>query len=414
MTSRERLIASIEHKEPDRVPRDLGSTPSSNISAIAYNNLKKQLKLNTGHTRIYDVCQQVVIPEDEIINRFNIDVIDIGRAFNTEDSDWQDTILGDGSIAQYPKWFKPVRQADGIYLAYLNDGRLTARMPMGATFFDQALFPYEDGYPDNFKNLANDMASIQWSAFTHSPWDHASEPDFWDQMRLKALSLRENTDKAIMLVIGCNLFEWGTFLRKIDNFLMDLYLEPYKVHALVEALLELHMKNLSKACEYLGDVVDIIRFGDDLGMNSGPFMKPEMYREFFKDGHRQLFQYAKKHSNMKTYLHSCGSIYKMLPDLIESGLDIINPVQTSCADMEPEKLKKEFGRDITFWGGGVNVLNILNNGTPQQVKDDVKRRLEIFMPGGGYVFNSIHNIMPDHKAENVIAMFEAVDEFGKY
>ena len=117
---------------------------------------------------------------------------------------------------------------------------------------------------------------------------------------------------------------------------------------------------------------------------------------------------------MKTFLHSCGSIYRMLPDLIDSGLDIINPVQTSCFEMEPGRLKNEFGKDITFWGGGADVVSLLNRGTPEQVKEDVKRRLDIFMKDGGYVFNSIHNLMPDHRAENIIAMYEAVDEFGGY
>lgn len=414
MTSRERILMAVNHKEADRVPRDLGSTPSSNISAIAYNNVKKELGMKGGHTRIYDVCQQVVIPEIEVLNQFKIDVLDLGRAFNTQDSDWYDVTLADGSTGQYPSWFHPVKQENGEYYAYLKDGRLSARMPVGATFFDQVLFPYIDGYPDNFDHLAEDMSSIQWSAFTHSPWDHGSEPDFWEQLRAKALELRQTSDHAIMFVLGCNLFEWGTFLRRIDNFMMDLYLEEEKVEQLVGALLEMHMENVKKACQYLGDVVDIVRFGDDLGMNTGPLMSPELYRKFFKEGHKKMFRYVKEHSNMKTFLHSCGSIYRMLPDLIDSGLDIINPVQTSCLEMEPERLKREFGKDICFWGGGANVTELLNNGTPQQVKDDVKRRLEIFMKDGGYVFNSIHNLMPDHRPENIIAMYEAVDEFGGY
>lgn len=414
MTSRERILCAINHKEADRVPRDLGSTPSSNISAIAYNNLKKQLGIIGGHTRIYDVCQQVVIPEEDILKRFKIDVVDIGRAFNTKDSDWHDIILSDGSIAQYPSWFNPVKQEDGSYLAYLKNGELTAKMPVGATFFDGVLFPYEDEYPDNFDDLEQDMARVHWSAFAHSPWDRASEPDFWNQMRQNALYLRETSDRAITLVMGCNLFEWGTFLRRIDNFLMDLYVEEDNVKALIEALMEIHMRGLAKACQYLGDVVDIIRFGDDLGMTTAPLMSLEMYQKYFKHEHRTLFEYVKKHSQMKTFLHSCGSIHAFLPDLIECGLDIINPVQTNCLDMSPEKLKRDFGKDITFWGGGVDVLNSLHKGTPQQVKDDVKKRLEIFMKDGGFVFNPIHNILGEYKTENVIAMFEAVDEFGNY
>lgn len=410
MNSRERVLTSINHKEPDRVPVDLGSTPSSGISAIAYNNLKKYLKIEKGHTRIYDVCQQVAQPENEIIERFNIDVVDIGRMFNTLDEDWHETKLSDGSTAEYPSWFKPVLQTDGSYHAFLNDGTLAAKMPIGATFFDQTFFPYYDGYPSDYRNLAEDMAKVHWAAFAHSPWDHAAEKCFWVQLREKALYLRQNTDKALMFVCGCNLFEWGTFLRRIDNFLMDIYTEPDNVERFLDALLELHMSTLEQACKAVGDVVDVIRFGDDLGMDSGPFMSPEVYRKIFKPRHKILCDYVKKHSKMNTFLHSCGSLYKLIPDLIEVGYDILNPIQTSCKDMEPERLKKEFGKDITFWGAGADTRYVLNWATPSEVKEHVKRRIEILAPGGGFVFNTIHNIMPDVPPENVVAMFEAIQE----
>jgi uroporphyrinogen decarboxylase len=251
-----------------------------------------------------------------------------------------------------------------------------------------------------------------WAALAHSPWDHAGEPDFWNQIRQKALELRASSDRAVMLVIGCNLFEWGTFLRRMDNFLMDLLAESEKVEALVEALTELHMAGLERACQSVGDVVDIIRFGDDLGTNNSPFMAPAVYRRLFKPHHARLCDYVHKHSSMKTFLHSCGSIYRMLPDLIEAGYDIINPVQTNCKEMEPERLKKDFGKDICFWGGGCDPKSILNKATPAEVKNHVKRRLDVFMPGGGYVFNTVHNILPEVPPQNIVAMFEAVDEFN--
>lgn len=412
MNSRERVLSSIHHKEPDRVAVDLGSTPSSGISAVAYNNLKKYLKIEHGHNRVYDVVQQVTQPEDDFIERFGIDVLDIGRAFNTSDIDWHEATLPDGSKAEYPSWFKPVRQADGSLLAYIKDGTPVGKMPVGATFFDQTTFPYQDGYPDNYKDLPEAMGKVVWSALVHSPWDHAGEADFWNQLRQKALYLRQNTDKALMIVCGCNLFEWGTFLRRMDNFLMDIYTEPEEVEKLLDALMEQHLKTLENVCKSVGDIVDVIRFGDDLGMDSGPFMSPDIYRKIFKPRHAQLCNYVKKNSNMHTFLHTCGSIYRLIPDLIEAGYDILNPVQTSCFEMEAENLKREFGKDVTFWGGGSDTRYILNNGTPAQVKDDVKRRLEILSPGGGFIFNTIHNIMPDVPPENIIAMFEAVNEFS--
>jgi uroporphyrinogen decarboxylase len=285
-------------------------------------------------------------------------------------------------------------------------------MPLGATFFDQTYYPYVDGYPDGFSDLPKVMPKIHWAGLAHSPWDHAHEPDFWQQLRQKAIYLRENSDKALMVVAGCNLFEWGTFLRRIDNFLMDLLLEPDKVEQLLDALVEVHLQTLENVCNSVGDVVDIIRFGDDLGTDTGPFMAPATYRKLFKPRHTILCDYVKKHSEMHTFLHSCGSIYRLLPDLIDAGFEVINPVQTSTRDMEPERLKKEFGTDVTFWGGGVDTQHILNRGTPIQVKEDVTRNLEILSPGGGFVFNTVHNILPDVSPENILAMFDAIEDFN--
>ncbi|MHB1484173.1 MAG: uroporphyrinogen decarboxylase family protein [Saccharofermentanales bacterium] len=410
MNSRERILAAINHKEPDRVPVDLGATPSSGISAIAYKNLKKYLGITSGHTRVYDVVQQVAQPENMILDRFGIDVIDIGRAFNTLDRDWSPVVLPDGGDAYYPAWFKPVSQEDKSVLAYNKDGVLVGKMPVGATFFDQTTFPYLDEYPKDYSSLQEAMGKVVWQALAHSPWDNAGAADFWKTLREKAIELRNNSDRAIMIVCGCNLFEWGTFLRRMDNFLMDIYTEPEEVEKLLDALLEIHLATLEKVCAAVGDVVDILRFGDDLGMDSGPFMSPEIYHNIFQPRHKKLCNYVKSNSKMKTFLHSCGSIYKLLPDLIDAGYDIINPVQTTSFEMDPVKLKKEFGADITFWGGGCDTRFILNNGTPEQVRDDVKRRVEILAPGGGFVFNPIHNIMPDVPPENIVAMFDALSE----
>ena len=411
MTARERILAAIQHREPDRAPVDLGSTPSSGISVIAYNNLKKYLGLTTGATRIYDVVQQLAQPEDMILDRFQIDVVDLGRTFNTHPADWYDVTVADGSTAQYPRWFHPQAQSDGSWHVYQQDGTFIAKMPEGGTFFDETCFPYLDGYPADYRNLPDAMGKVLWAALAHSPWDHAGDPDFWTTLRANALQLKAQTDRALMIVCGCNLFEWGTFLRRIDNFLMDLAANQAEVERLLDALLELHLATLAKVCAAVGDVADILRFGDDLGMDRGPFMRPDTYRKLFKPRHRMLCDYVKKHSQMHTFLHSCGSIYKLLPDLIDAGFDIINPVQTNTKDMEPERLKREFGNDLTFWGGGVDTRTVLNHGTPAEVKAQVKRRLEIFAPGGGFVFNPVHNILPDVPPANIVAMFDALNEF---
>ena len=255
------------------------------------------------------------------------------------------------------------------------------------------------------------MGKVLWQKLASSPWDNAGKPDFYKTLREKAIYLRNTTDKAIMIGAGCNLFEWGTFLRRIDNFLMDLILEPKEVEKLLDKLMETHLDGLAKICDAVGDLVDIVRFGDDLGTNEGPFMAPEIYRKMFKPRHAMLCNYVQKHSKMKTYLHSCGSIRKLLPDIIEAGFEVINPVQTTVRGMDPVELKKEFGKDITFWGAGCNTRWILNKATEQEVYDYTTNMLEILMPGGGYVFNTEHNIMPEVPPQNIVAMYKAVRDF---
>jgi len=285
-------------------------------------------------------------------------------------------------------------------------------MPKTAFSYDQIIYPFLEGYPKSYgTKLDEAMGKIHWAAFAHSPWDHAHESDFWTQLRINALELRKRSDRAIVLSAGCNLFEWGTFVRRLDQFLVDLVSKPAEVERFLDALMERHLNSLENICKAVGDVVDIIRLGDDLGMNTGPLMSPKIYRELFKPRHMILCDYINKNSNMHTFIHSCGSIYKLIPDLIEAGFEIINPVQTNTRDMEPSRLKIEFGRDVTFWGGGADTRSILNLGSTDQVKDHVRENIEILSPGGGFIFNTIHNILPDVPAENIIAMFEAINEY---
>ena len=234
-TSRERILAAINHQESDKVPVDLGATPSSGISAIAYSNLLKQLGRTDLPVLVYDVVQQLAQPDLSILDMFGIDVLDIGRTFNDQPGDWIPTTLANGAPAFYPKWFRPTKQDDGSFVTYDDDGKtILSRMPIGATFFDQTYFPYVDGYPETYAELDAEMHRIMWARDAHSPWDHAGEDDFWEQLRTKTLKLRQSTDKALLVVCGCNLFEWGTFLRRMDNFLMDLICDPENVEKLLD------------------------------------------------------------------------------------------------------------------------------------------------------------------------------------
>ncbi len=412
MNSRERILATLHHKQPDCVPVDLGAHGSSGISFVAYHNLINHIGMQHLPNRVSDVVQQLTQPPMELLDHFGVDVLDVGRHFNNTPGYWHKVELLEGIPTEYPHWFKPVKQNDGSWLAANKSGEYIGKMPVGATFFDQLIFPWKDGYPKDFSKMGDDMNRAVWGGFGFTPYDWIDEPNFWEILREKTFDLRSKTDKALLLSVGCNLFEHGTFLRRIDNFLMDLYLEPSKVHAFLDALMERHLDFLSKVCNTVGDIVDILKFGDDLGTNSGPFFPVETYREFFKPRHTELCDYVKKNSSAHTMLHCCGGIYELIPELIDAGFEVINPVQISAINMEPEKLKREFGKDITFWGGGCDTKTILNNASPQQVKNHVKQNIEVFYKDGGFVFNQVHNIMPDVPPQNVVAMFEAVQEFN--
>jgi uroporphyrinogen decarboxylase len=411
MMPRQRVLASLDHREPDGLALDLGSTPSSGISAIAHANLVRHLALADQRTRVYDVVQQLAQPSDELLDRLRVDVVDIGRTFDVADSDWKPVTLPVGVEVEIPAWFDPRQQEDGTWDAFDADGLRIASMPRGASFFDQTYFPYLDGYPDDYSGLPAVMPKVLWAGLVHSPWDHAADEGFWDSLRARTLELRASTDRALMVVVGCNLFEWGTFLRRLDNFLMDLVQDRPNVERLLDTLLELHFDTLDHVIESVGDLVDVVRFGDDLGMDSGPLMSPDTYRAIFKPRHAALNAYVHERSSMKTFLHSCGSLYELLPDIVETGVDILNPVQISARDMEPEKLKAEFGRDLTFWGGGADTRRVLPRGTPEEVRDHVRRNIEAFAPGGGFVFATAHNMLPDVPPGNIEAMYEVVDEY---
>ena len=413
MNSRELIIAAIHHQDTGKVPIDLGASPSSGISLVAYQHLIEYLGKSHLKSYVSDVIQELVQPEMELLDYFHVDVLDIGRNFNTTPSYWHELEVIQGHPALYPKWFTIRKQPDGSKIVCdPSTGETIGIMSQAATFFDQLIFPYEKGYPDNYSNLAKDMKRVVWGRFGFTPWDRIDEKDFWDTLRKKTIDLKNKTDRALLINIGCKCFEWGCFMRRADQFLMDLLVESTKVHAFLDALMDKYMDTLSKTCKAVGDIVDVIRFVDDLGMTNGPFISNDVYNEFFKPRHQMLCDYTKTHSSMHTMLHCCGGIYELIPDLIDAGFEILNPVQINAVNMEPERLKREFGKDVTFWGGGCDTSHILNQATPKEVRKHVCHNLEIFTKGGGYVFNTVHNIMPEVPPENIVAMFEAINEFN--
>lgn len=403
MTSRERVLTAVNHTEPDRLAVDLGAMRSTGIQAIAYNRLKAHLGVSEGPTRVYDLVQQLAEPGPAMLERLGIDAIDAGWQFTMS---WHDWPLPDASPAQVPDYFQP-RKQDGAWRVYL-DGKAIAEMPPGCFYMTQTHWPMLDSLEIPDQGLEAVMPLSVWAGLPTPMFADGLSDANLRKIGEHVRHLRQTTDFATMIGFGGNLFEWLTFLRRIDNALMDLAMDLPAVERLLDKLVEIHLANLDKIIPAVGDNVDLIQMGDDLGTELGPFFSPEIYRTVFKPRHKVLFDHIHKHSNMKVFLHSCGSLYQILPDLIEAGVDVINPVQISAADMGAARLKKEFGKDVTFWGGGCDTQHVLPRGTPEKVYDHVRELVDIWAPGGGFVFCQVHNILADVPPANVEAMYKAI------
>ncbi len=405
MTPRERVLSAIDHREPDRVPIDCGAMRSTGIQAIAYNRLKTHLGIREGRTRVFDMVQQLAEPEGWYLDRFRIDAVNAGREFSPDR--WKDWTLPDGSPCQVPAYFDLRREGDDWFV-YGPDGTAIGRMIAGATYFTQACFPMDgDDWEAKLADLPRQMGKVCWAGMAEPLYEDGLSDANLRRIGEHVAALRRRHDRAIMIAFGANLFEWGSFLRRLDQFCLDLAAEPEKAERLLDKLVELHIAGLDRLLPVLGGNVDLIQLGDDLGTEGGPFLSPEMYRRMFLPRHKAIVSHIKRKApGLKVFLHSCGSIYKLLPYIIEAGFDVVNPVQISAHEMEPERLKREFGRDITFWGGGCDTQTVLPRGTPQQVKDNVRRNIDTFAPGGGFVFCQVHNILSEVPPENVVAMYE--------
>lgn len=404
MNSRERVIAALNFTEPDRAPIDLSGHRSSGVSAIAYAKLRKYSGLKEKPVRVYDPVQQLAIVDEDVLDMFGVDTIELGRAFALNDDDWHDWILPDGTPCQMPAWVRPEKEGDG-WILRSKSGRIIARMPAGALYFEQAHYPFEA--EADLDKISEAMDECMWTSVASPPGPLVEGPGGNELLEAGAKQLQASTDRAIIGLFGGNLLEMGQFLYRNDNFFMLLAAEPKKAHAFLDRLVEMHLTNLENFLNSVGKYIDVVLFGDDLGMQTGPQLSPHMYRTFFKPRHATMWQRAKQLADVKVMLHCCGGVRELLPDLIDAGLDAINPVQISCAGMDAAGLKQDFGRDIVLWGGGCDTQEILPHGTPEQVKKHVREQINILNPGGGFVFQQVHNILAFVPPENIVAMLEA-------
>ena len=408
MNSRERVLTALNHQEPDRVPVDLSGHRSSGMAAIAYARLRDYLGLPKKPIRVYDIPQQLAVVDEDVLELFGADVIEMGRGFALRDEDWAEWVLPDGTPCQVPAWCQPEREADR-WVIRSPQGRVIAHMPDGVLYFEQTYYPFAEEEPDH-DAIPDILGESMWTGIAAPPGPLASGPEKYQILAEGARALRQRTDRAIVGLFGGNLMEMGQFLYRHDNFYLLLAGEPARAHDFLEKVTEMHLENLEKFLGAVGPYIDIVLFGDDLGMQTGPQISPRMYREFFKPRHERLWKHAKELAPVKVMLHCCGGVRQLLPDLIDAGLDAINPVQISARGMDARGLKADFGGDITFWGGGCDTQWTLPFATPEEVRRHVKEQVESLHPGGGFVFQQVHNILADVPPPNVVAMYEAVHQ----
>jgi len=399
LTSRERVLTTIAHKEPDRVPIDFGGMRSTGIMAIAYNKLKAHLGTTGGETRLYDTGQQLALPEPPILERFHVDVIDLNNQLGRFPEEWKDWTLPDGSPAKAPVGFNPVR-VEGGWAELSPNGQALSRMPDGCLYFEACYNPLAE---------AETFADVD-RLFDPQP----VKPEALASLRERAKWLYENTGYAIMLGFGGNILEGGQGLFGWERFMTEIALNTELMEYTLDKIVEVYMENLHIYLDAIGGYIQLIQMGDDLGTQTATMLSPELYRRVVKPRHARQYHFIREYSNVHVFLHACGSCYDVMGDLVDEGVEALNPVQTSAAKMDPRTLKREFGDKLTFWGGGCDTQHVLPNATPEEIDRHVKERIEIFAPGGGYVFNQVHNVQANVPPANVVAMFDAAWKYGDY
>jgi len=383
-TSRRRVEAALNHQESDRVPYDLGGTILTGIHEQAYRRLRSHLGLPENKVQIEDPIQQLAVVDEDMKRRLHVDVYGInpGKARIASRPPWSEASYDKLQDEWGIEWWKP--QNGGFYY----DMR---RHPLAGIDTVQELAKYK--FPD--------------------PLD----PGRYEGMAQRADDLMNR--RQLAYVLGRNapgIFEIALWMRGFENFYCDMLANVAFAEALLDIIMEIKMKYWARALEVVGPNVMMVSEADDLASQDRCLVSPELYRKLIKPRHTKLFTFIKRRARVpvKIFYHSCGAIAELIPDLIESGVDVLNPVQVSAAGMETRQLKKDFGKDIAFYGGGIDTQQVLPRGTPAQVREEVKRRIDDLAPGGGFIFNTVHNIQADVPAENIVAMWETLQEYGVY
>jgi len=397
MNHRERIIAAVRHQEPDRVPVDLGGMRSTTIMGLAYARLKEYLGIIEGDIYVFDPYLQLAYVEEPVRQRFGCDVVLLSESLL---GSWRDYVLPDGTPAKTCADFCTEPDSQGGEYSLDNTGRRTWYRPPGGYYFDPVFFPLADAETED------DLDHYEWSILTD---------EYLYKMQVEARRLFVETDYAVMGAIGGSFLEAVQWLRGYEKSMMDLAGDRTFAEALLDRVLENHLKNAELYLQAVGDYIQIIEMDDDLGTQLGSQIRPRLYYDQIQPRQKVLWDRIHElQPQVAVFLHSCGGIRDLIPGLIDAGLDILNPVQISAKGMDPSELKRDFGEKLCFWGGGCDTQHVLPFGTPEEVYLHTRRNVEIFKPGGGFVFSQVHNIQAGVPPENITAMFEAVHDIGRY
>lgn len=386
MTSYERVKRALEHKEPDKIPFDLGGSVLTGMNKTCYINLRQHLGLSIDNIEIYDEMQQLARIEDDLVEQLGIDVRCVDPSPPSE--------LG---------LRKPPAQK-GDYYERTDEWGIKWRMPVK----DGLYYDMLEG-PLNQVNTKEELEAF--------PWPNPLDDKRFETMKQRADYYVHEEKRAYILGRQyAGIWETALWMSGFEKFFIDMLINEKYAHALMEKITDLKMQYWEKALDAVGDNVLIVSEADDLATQNSLLCSADAYKKIVHPYHKKLFSFIKKKAKSKVYIfyHTCGACKPLIPYLIEEGVDILNPVQVNASDMDTQVLKREFGKDITFWGGGVDTQIILPFGKPDEVKEEVKRRIDHLAKDGGFVFSAVHNIQGDVSPQNFMAMWDALQTYGQY
>ena len=421
MTSRERVQLALNHQEPDRIPLDLGSSPVSGMHVTTVYLLRQALELDPPGTPVKVIEPYQMLGEigTDLKKALGVDIVGVWPTktlFGFRNEGWKPWTTFDGTPVLVPEGFNTKLESNGDLLLYPEGDKCVApsgRMPEGGFYFDSIVRqPPIDEANLNVEDNLEEFGPISDQELEH--------------FRTEVEYLHSETDKGILANFGGTAFgdialvpaPWlkdPKGIRDISEWYMSTVIRRDYVYELFERQHEIALANLQRCFEVVGNKVDVIFMtGTDFGTQLGPFISPETYCDLYQPFQRSLNDWVHENTQWKIFIHTCGSVRALMPYFIEAGFDILNPVQCSAAQMDPLELKQEFGQQVTFWGGGVDTQQTLPFGTPEAVREEVLERIRVFGPGGGFIFNTTHNVQPQVPVENALALYNTVKEHRHY